>query len=285
MKKHFLLVLFILPLLLQAQNLETGVKAYEMGDYKAAMAELDKVLADPSKLKEKSLARAHYFRAMARLTYVRKAHGNLEATQMPMIRTLSIGAHDDMLAAKKNDIDGKMDADIKSGNQRLLELFLELGRGANAVAQDPNKKESEKKEAYEDLVRYGNPINEIDKFQYRGYLYKASGARGLGDSTRALKEFHLADDWFFRSAPKDGDLMIAYTYIQIGRLEWALNKNYDAALMALEEGRKNLDAENKKIQTISGHTPQQKASLSHLYNDISIDLNKAFSDLRLAAGK
>jgi hypothetical protein len=284
-KKHLLLLLLIFPLLLQAQNIETGVKAYETGDYKAAMAELDKVLADVSKLKEKSLVRAHYYRAMARLTYVRKAHGNLEATQMPLIRTLSVGAHEDMIAAKKNDIDGKMAADIQAGSKRLCELFIELGRSANAIAQDPNKKEADKKEAYEDLVRYGDPVVEIDKFNYMGYVFKGSGELGLRDSIKALKDFHLADDWFFRSAPKDGDMMIAYTYIQIARLEWALNKNYDVANKALTEGRQNLEAENKKIQTIGGHTPQQKASLLHLYNDIGIDIDRAFSDLRLAAGK
>jgi tetratricopeptide (TPR) repeat protein len=287
-KKILSLVVALMLLIVfqaSAQNIETGVKAYESGDYKAAMAELDKVLADPAKLKEKLLARAYYYRALARLTYVRKAHGNLEVTQMPQIRTLTIGAHQDLLAAKKNDIDGKMATDLLSGNKRMLELLLELGRAANAIAQDPNKKEADKKEAYQDMVLYGDPIVAIDKFHYMGYIFLANGQVGLRDSVKALKNYHLADDWFFKSAPKDGDLDIAYTYIQIGRMEWALNKNYDVAMKALEEGRKNLDAEHRKIETLGGHTPTEKAALSHKFHDVGLDLDRAFSDLRLAAGK
>ena len=277
--------MLLLSLHTSAQNIETGVKAYEIGDYKAAMAELDKVLAEPGKLKEKSLARAHYYRALARLTYVRKAHSNLEATQMKQVRDLTVGAFEDMVAAKKNDVDGKMAPDIESGNKRLVELLLELGREANAIAQDPNKKQADKKDSYEDMIRYGNPITVIDKFHYMGYVFLANGHIGLGDSSRALKNYHLADDWFFRSAPKDGDLDIAYTFIQIARIEWALNKNYDGAMKALEEGRKNLDAEHRKIETLGGHTPTEKAALSRKFHDVGLDLDRAGSDLRLAAGK
>jgi hypothetical protein len=270
---------------LSAQNIETGVKAYEIGDYKAAMAELDKVLAEPAKLKEKSLARAHYYRALARMTYVRKAHSNLEATQMKQVRDLTVGAYEDMVAAKKNDIDAKMGPDIDAGNKRLVELLLELGRGANAIAQDPNKKAADKKDSYQDLILYGGPIVGINKFHYMGYLFLANGQIGLGDSVQALKNYHFADDWFFKSAPKDGDLDIAYTYIQIARMEWAMHKNYDVAIKALDEGRKSLDAEHGKIETLGGHTPTQKAALSIKHHDVGLDLDRAYSDLRLAAGK
>jgi hypothetical protein len=283
----FILVAMVLSFTLpvMAQNVEAGVKAYESGDYKGAMAELDKALATPGQLKEKAAARAHYYRALARMTYVHKAKSNLEGTQMKQIRELSVGAHEDMLAAKKNDTDGKMAAELQAANKRLVELFVELGRDANAVAQDQNKKAPEKKEAFEDLKRYGEPITVIDKFNYLGYMYRANGAIGLGDSVAALKDYHLADDWFFRSAPKDGDMHIAYTYIQIARIEWALHKNYDVAMKAIEEGRVNLANESKKFETMGNRPPAEKAALSRLQHDIAIDLDRAASDLRLAAGK
>lgn len=286
-KSNVLLFLFLIAagVTLSAQNVETGVKAYEVGDYKAAMAELDKVLTDPSKLKEKVLARAYFYRGMARMTYISKAKGNLETTEMQQVRALTLGAHADMIAAKKNDIDGKMAADIAAGNKRLLDLLIELGKSANDIAQDPNKKPAEKQDAYADLVRYGEPINALDKFHYLGYMFLANGQIGQGDSVSALKNYHFTDDWFFKTAPKDGDLFIAYTYIQIARLEWALNKNYEVANKALEEGRKVLDAEHRKIETLGGHTPTQKAALSRKYHDVGLDLDRAGSDLRLAAGK
>ncbi len=268
-----------------AQNIEAGVKACEIGDYKTAMSELDKALADPAKLKEKSLARAHYYRALARISYIHKAKSNLEGTQMKQIRDLSIGAHEDLLAAKKNDTDGKMAADLQAANKRLVDLLVELGKSANAIAQDPNKKAADKIESYEDLVRYGEPIMVVDKFNYLGYAFAANGQLGLRDSVNALKNFHLTDDWFFRSAPKDGDMEIVYVYITIARLEWALHKNWDVAIKALDEGRQNLDAEGKKIQTLGNRPPAEKAAASRKHHDLGLDLDRAYSDLRLAAGR
>ena len=142
------------------------------------------------------------------MTYISKAKGNLETTEMQQVRALTLGAHADMIAAKKNDIDGKMAADIAAGNKRLLDLLIELGKSANDIAQDPNKKPAEKQDAYADLVRYGEPINALDKFHYLGYMFLANGQIGQGDSVSALKNYHFTDDWFFKTAPKDGDLFM-----------------------------------------------------------------------------
>jgi tetratricopeptide (TPR) repeat protein len=279
------LMLLLSALPMMAQNVDAGIKSLESGDYKAAMAEFDKALAEPGKLKEKALARVYYYRCIARITYVHKAKNNLEGMQMQQIRDLSVGAHEDMVAAKKNDIDGKMAADIQSGTKRLQDLLLELGRDANAIAQDPNRKEADKKDAYEDMVRYGGPIVANDKFQYMGYVFLGNGHLGKGDTTTALKNYHLADDWFFRSAPKDGDMNIAYSYIQIARLEWATHKNFDNAMKFLDKGRAQLDGESKKIQTLGNRPPAEKAALSRMAHDIGLDLDRAASELRLAAGK
>lgn len=279
------LIALCLTTALHAQNVDAAVKSLESGDYKSAMAELDKALTEPIKLKDKALAKAYYYRAIARVAYLEKAKGNLAGMQMQQVRDLATGAGTDLAGAKKNDTDGKLAADLLTANKRYIDLMLALGAESHATAQNPSTKPDVKKVADEDCILFSDPVIAIDKFQYLAYVHKGSGLIGLGDSLEGLKNYKLADDWFFRSSPKNGDMMIAYTYIQIARLEWALNHDYETAMKAIEEGRAALGGEGKKIQSLGNRPPAEKAALDKKQHDIEIDLDRAASDIRLAAGK
>lgn len=269
----------------QSKNIDAGVAACDIGDYKTAISELDKGLADPSLLKEKALARAYAYRAQARIHYLRKAKDNLPESSYAMVREYALGAYEDLKLAKKNDLDHKLDAQIATNTKLELQLLLDLADDReNKVSHDetPNEK---KPALYQDMVDFSRPAMEIDKFNYAAYSHHGTGCLGLRDSTAALKYFHLADDWFFRSAPRDGDMTVAYIYIHIAELEWYLNKNFDIAMKALEEGRKMLDGEGLKIQSLSNRPPAEKSKLSETQRLIAGDIQKCELLLRKLAGK
>ena len=80
-------------------------------------------------------------------------------------------------------------------------------------------------------------------------------------------------------------MAIAYTYIHIAELEWALHKNYDGAIKAIEEGKQVLDGESKKIQSLGNRPPAEKAYLSKRHDIILTDLKKVEMDLKAAGGR
>lgn len=268
-----------------AQSIDGAVKLYESADYKGAIAELDKVLADAKSMKEKALARAYYYRGQSKATLVRKNKEDRTPDMMKLTLEWAATGIQDLELAKKNDLDEKLSGDIAAATKKLIENSLELADVHLQVAEEGNKSAAEKKPHYEAMKRICEPIMTTDKFNYKAYDLMGDAQLFLGDSLNALKNYHFADDWFFRSAPKDGDMAIAYTYIHIAELEWALNHSYDNALKAIEEGKKVLDGEHKKIQSLGNRPPAEKAYLSQRHDIIMTDLNKAELDLKAAAGK
>lgn len=268
----------------QSKSLDAGVAAYEKGDYKGAIAELDKALADQGALKEKALAKASYYRAQAQITYVIKAEPNLPDEMAPTIRQYSLRAAEDLKRARQNDTDGKMAGEIAAGEKRLQEMLIDLGQKAEQRLKNDLPKD-QRKQAYQDMVDYASPVIDLDKYAYLAYDLKGEGLLGLGDSAQALKNFRLADDWFFRSAPKNGDMAIVYTYMRIAELEWYMNHNYAEAVKALDEGRQRLDGESQKIQMFGHGSPAQKSYQSERHQIMITDLDNVRMTLKSAAGK
>ncbi|MEY3443799.1 MAG: hypothetical protein RLZZ519_2080 [Bacteroidota bacterium] len=269
---------------LQAQSVEDGVKAYDNGDYKGAVVALDKAIATGS-LKEKGLARAHYYRGQSKVVLVRKNKTDVTPEMSKLLQNWAVTGYEDLALAKKNDVDGKLTDAIQSATKEMQQLVLDLADAHLLATSDGAKSEAEKKVLWQNMVALCEPVIAQDKFNYRAYDLAADAQLSLRDSLKALKNYHFADDWFFRSAPKDGDMAIAYTYIHIAELEWALNKNYDGALKAIEEGKQVLDGESKKIQSLGNRPPAEKAYLSKRHDIILTDLKKVEMDLKAAAGK
>jgi hypothetical protein len=267
------------------QSVDAGVKAYDNGDYKGAVAELDKVLADAKSMKEKALARAYYYRGQSKAVLVRKNKDDAAPEMVKLVSQWATTGINDLILAKKNDVDGKLAEDIDAATKKMVEQLLNLADAALLASTDGAKTEAEKKALYTQMLSYCEPVMAIDKFNYRAYDLEADAQLALRDSISALKNYHLADDWFFRSGPKDGDMAIAYTYIHIAELEWHLNGKLDIALKALEEGHQVLDGEHKKIQSLGNRPPKEKAYLSQRHDIIDTDLKKVELDLKAAMGK
>jgi hypothetical protein len=125
----------------------------------------------------------------------------------------------------------------------------------------------------------------MDKFNYRAYDFYADGLYATEKFKEALDNYKLADDWFFRSAPKGGDLGIGYTYIRLALLEWKVNEDFAAAMAFLDEGRERLAGEDKKIQNLGNRRPHEKASFKIMYDEIFGEIGKMEETIRLMAGK
>jgi hypothetical protein len=269
---------------LQGQSVDDGVKAYENGDYKGAVSNLDKAIATGS-LKEKGLARAYYYRGQSKVVLVRKNKTDVTQEMSKMLQNWAVTGYEDLVLAKKNDVDGKLTDVIQSSTKEMQQLVLDLADAHLLATSDGAKSEADKKVLWQNMVALCEPVIVQDKFNYRAYDLTADAQLSLRDSLKALKNYHFADDWFFRSAPKDGDMAIAYTYIHIAELEWALHKNFDGAMKAIEEGKQVLDGESKKIQSLGNRPPAEKAYLSKRHDIILTDLKKVELDLKAAAGK
>lgn len=269
---------------LQGQSVDDGVKAYDNGDYKGAVSALDKAISAGS-LKEKGLARAYYYRGQSKVVLVRKNKTDVTPEMSKMLQNWAVTGYEDLVLAKKNDVDGKLTDAIQSSTKEMQQLVLDLADAHLLATSDGAKSEADKKVLWQNMVALCEPVIVQDKFNYRAYDLTADAQLSLRDSLKALKNYHFADDWFFRSAPKDGDMAIAYTYIHIAELEWALHKNFDGAMKAIEEGKQVLDGESKKIQSLGNRPPAEKAYLSKRHDIILTDLKKVELDLKAAAGK
>lgn len=270
---------------LLAQSVDVGAKLYDNADYKGAIAELDKAL-EGDKLKDKALVKGYYYRALSKLVLVRKNKDFKEPATEKLVREYAITGFEDLIQAEKHDTDAKMKAEIAGAQEKMQEYIHEIAEQTDlAIKMDGSKTEAEKKEMAESIIAMCAPLMAKDKFNYLNYALTADAQLYLGQEQKALENYHLADDWFFRSAPKNGDQAIGYVYIHIAELEWKLNKNYEVANAALQEGKEVVSGETKKTLSLGNASATTKAHYSERQGIILTDINKAELDLKKAAGK
>lgn len=287
MKKILLypiLCLLAFPMWLSAQGkqIDAGVKAYENGDYALALKELDAGLSEPDGMKDKDLAEGYYYRAEAKIAYVNQlgVESGLSDQVDQMIKEYSFTAYDDLKKASQHDVAKKYMTPIKKGIRKAEKIMLQRAKGAMELSEGKELSEADKKPFLEEAIQFCDALIEVNKRNYVPYTMKGYAWLGLGDETKALKNFHLADDVFFRSAPKKGDLSIANTYMHIATLEWKLNQDMEVALEAIKEGGERLDGESKKIQVLGNLPPADKAAMDRKYQDLKAELAKTEATLR-----
>lgn len=291
MKKRSVLffVLFFLggsvTLFAQGKDVDAGIKSYQNGEYEAAISSLDDGLKDPSALKGKVLAKAYCYRGLSKVRFLIRARLDMPANMEELGRRYSLTAYDDFKYSRKYDKDKKLEEEIAPGLRKLQNVLLELCGDADKKLQNGGLNEEETKAVSDDLTSYSKPLVEMDKFNYRAYDFLADGFYAQGNKAKALENYKLADSWFFRSAPKSGDLGIGYTYIRIAELEWELNKDLKAATDALDEGRARLAGEDKKIQSLGNRRPNEKAAYKIMFDEISAKITKAEDIIKEKAGQ
>lgn len=276
--KHLIYLLLLLPglVLAQSKNINAGVKACEQGDYTTAIAELDLGLEAPEKLKDKDLFDGYFHRAKAKVNWVNQeseeSSGGDQVDELLISHSLT--AYDDLKAAHACETAAKYGSELKRLGKELEKLLSIRAKGALELAGGKDASAAQKKAFWEEAINYCDAMIELDKRNYLSYSMKANAFLGLGNESGALENFHKVDEVFFRSAPKTGDLSIAYTYINIAVLEMKLNQDKAAAQAAIEEGKKRLEGENQKIQLLGNLPPAKKAAYLKEYEENLADLEK-----------
>lgn len=291
--KKFLSAILLLSLFLpsaafsQSKNIKAGIKALQAWQYDQAMKEFDAALSDPGAMKDKDLAQAYYYRGKTQLDWLNKqvTWKGLAEKEEKRVMDYGLNANKDLLKARKHDTDKKLGAEIKAAGDKASFILEELAWICLNEAKLDYTPEDRKKTLAERALAFGKTGVELDKFNYMPYSLKGEAHLLLGNDAEALKAFRLVDDTFFRSAPKSGDPKIGYAYIHLAHLEQDLNKDTQTAMDILAKGRKKVDGENLKIQSLGNRRPDEKAKYHELYTLILSDLSQAEREIQKKAGK
>lgn len=278
----FFTTLFILPVSLNAQKaINAGIKAYEAGNYESAISSFDEGLQEADNMKDKDLVEAYFYRASAKVTYLNKLKSweNLPEEMDLTVYEHGLTAGQDIAKAIKYDTDKKMAAQLKPLKIKAENILIGMSKIDLLESEKSGQTDEQKKFHCERVVKMADAGNKLDKFNYVHYNLKAEAQLGLGDKADALQNFKSAASYFFRSAPRNGDLRIGYTYMHIAELEKELNNNIKAAKEAMKTGIEKLDGEDKKIQQIGNRRPAEKANLKDFYEEIRAEMLKLDASL------
>ncbi|MCB9235973.1 MAG: hypothetical protein H6581_30275 [Bacteroidia bacterium] len=271
----------------QGNNVNAGKKALEMGDHKSAIQEFDAALADPTQLKGKVLAETYLNRAKAKLGYLNRVMRNegFTAENRQRMQDYGLSLYPDLKLALSSDNSGKLEPEIKTETGRAQEILSELSDKSLVDARRKDLSEEEKKAIYQNVINYCDASLDIEQNNYLPYSMKGECLLALGNPAEALKNFHSADESFFRSAPKRGDLNIALIYQHIAELERDLNQNIKGAQDAVKEGIDRLSGEMAKIDRLPDLRPNVKASFQIRYEELRHELEKLQASLANPGGK
>lgn len=272
----------------QDSKIETGIIAYNDGDFKKAVDFLTQGLQDKANVKPKNLPRAYYHRGMARLQVMGQEAMALKGAQPTKaqgeaIEALLMGAYDDFKQAKATD-DGKWGTKVTSALEKMNFSFLQAGLAALSITYDKNATADQKKEGYQGAVEAMNYAIEIDPENYFAFDTRGQGKLGLQDSAGALADFVEADKLIQANKHTRADLLIGYTYYRKAIIERYHQHNVDAALKSIDAGKVALDKEWAKISAKKADMkPEEFAKQEKQYTDAKEDLNKFELDLLLNA--
>lgn len=274
--------LFALPTTLSAQKaINSGIKDFEAGNYEPAIESLEEGLENADNMKDKDLAEAYYYLASAKVTYLNKLKSweNLPEEMDLTVYDYGLTAADNVAKAIEHDKDKKWSKLIKPLKTKSENILIGMSRIDLLETDKSGKTDEEKKFHWERVVKMADAGIKLDKFNYVNYNLKAEAQLGLGERVDALENFNTAASYFFRSAPRNGDLRIGYTYIHIAELEKELNNNIKAAKEAIKTGLEKLAGEDKKIQNIGNRRPAEKANLKDYYEEIKAEMEKVNASL------
>ncbi len=272
-----LIACFTFPLTLSAQKaINAGIKDYEAGSYEPAIASIEEGLQDADNMKDKDLAEAYYYLASAKITYLNKLKSweNLPEEMDITVYGYGLSAAENVTKAIKHDTDKKWSKLLKPLETKSANILIGMSKIDLLEAEKSGKTDEEKKFHNERVVQMADAGINLDKFNYVNYNLKAEAQLGLGQKADALENFNTAASYFFRSAPRTGDLEIGYTYIHIAELEIELNNNTKAAKEAIETGLEKLAGEDQKIQELGNRRPAEKANFKDYYEEIKAEMEK-----------
>ena len=284
MRKLFLLLLTsaLLPVSLSAQKaINAGIKSYEAGKYEAAIASLDEGLENADNMKDKDLAEAYFYRASAKATYLHKLKSfeNLPEEMDLTVYEYGLTAAEDVSNAIDHDKDKKWAKQLPNLKISSQNILVDMCRIDLLEGQKKDATDEDKKFHFERVIKMANAGINLDKFNYVNYNLKAEAQLGLGKKSDALTNFNHAASYFYRSAPRSGDLRIGYTFMHIAELEKELNNDMKAAKAAIDTGLEKLKGESMKIESLGNRRPAEKAQLKDLFEEIKKEMEKVGAGL------
>jgi hypothetical protein len=290
-KSIWLIVLLMLTLgttaWAQDSKIETGIIAYQGGEFKKALDFFNEGMKDMTILSAKNVPRSYYHRGMSKMKVMgmeaQALKGEPTEEQAKRFEELLMGAYEDFKQAKATD-NGKWGKKVDDALTIMNTSFLQAGLGALNLTYGKSISAEDKKEAYQGAVDAMNLSIEIDPNNYFAYDVRGQGRMGLGDSTGALADFTAGIKLIEANTHTRPDLLIAYTYYRKAIIERYHQHNVDAALTTIETGKAVLDKEWAKFVAKKAEIkPEQYAKDQKQYEDCREDLGKFELDLLLNA--
>lgn len=291
MKKTVFLIMFLMLTMVTATwaqdaKIETGVIAYQSGDYAKAIDLITLGLSHQDQVKAKNLPKGYYHRGMARMKYMgqlaAKAREGMTEEEGQKLQELLLGAYDDYKQAKATD-DGKWGKKVDAELANMNIAFLQSGLAALNMAYGKDVKPEDRPELFKSVVEVMNYAIEIDNSSYFSFDIRGQAQMGLNDSTNAYSDFSKAATLIEGNTHKRNDLLIGYVYRNKAILERYDLGNIDAALATLDKGKEMLDREFAKFDKIKAEKPEDYAKFQKQYEGIKGDLDKFELDLLLNA--
>ena len=273
----------------QDSKIETGIVAFQAGDFKKAIDALKVGLANTAEVKPKNLPRGYYhlgmasFQLMQQTAQAAQQEGNLEAKAMEISNLLD-QAYTSMIEARKTDIEQKWSDKVNRSLSMMYSSFITGAiMGLNETQGDKMKPE-EKAEAYVEVVKFTTRCIEIDAAGYMPYDLRGQAHLAKKDTASAYADFKSAVTKFDAKAPERPDIFVAYTFWRMAVIERFHLKNQDLSLATLEKGKSMLEKEYARIQTMKDkYKPEELTKLQSQYQSAMQDLGNFELDILLNA--
>jgi len=299
----------------QDSKIETGIVAFQAGDFKKAIDALKVGLANTAEVKPKNLPRGYYhlgmasFQLMQQTAQAAQQEGNLEAKAMEISNLLD-QAYTSMIEARKTDIEGKWSDKVNKTLNALYFSFVngsvvglnqlsvrEPGDEVEIEIKEVDEKgnvtertykitiyESKRREGLVQIIKATSRAIEIDAAGYMPYDLRGQAYLAKKDTASAYADFKSAVTKFDAKAPERPDIFVAYTFWRMAVIERFHLKNQDLSLATLEKGKSMLEKEYARIQTMKDkYKPEELTKLQSQYQSAMQDLGNFELDILLNA--
>ncbi len=270
---HYSVVLFIcLSSALFAQpdkEVVKGIDAYQRGDYRMALQELNKALDSLVFLSSDEIAQAYFYRGKSSIELLYKATREKNRNDIALYKNAFFNAFSDYQNALKFD-DGTFKYEIKREIDGLYEPLLQSGLAQlNAVydgVYGPEDMKVALMYAGECLVTATHIKEEYVAFDLLGQVNLE-----LQDTVKAYNFFLKSKELFEKEGAKTPDLLTGYIYYRLAMIDLYKMKDPERALTLLTEGESAVKSEYQRIED-AALPPDKRTNYKQLYNSVLSDI-------------
>ncbi len=246
-----------------------GIDAYQKGDYRQALKELDKALDSLVFLSSDEIASAYLYRGKSSIELLYKATRDNNTNNIALYRNAFFNAFSDYQNALKFDA-GILKYEIKREIEKIYEPLLQSGLAQlNAVYDgiyDPEDKKVALMYAGECLVTATHIKEEYVAYDLLGQVNLE-----LQDTVKAYNFFLKSKELFEKEGSKTPDLLTGYIYYRLAMIDLNKMKDPKRALSLLKKGDSVVKTEYIRIEA-AALPPEQRTNYKQLYNSVLSDI-------------